>query len=177
MIGSRHSVTSMNDLYFRCEDCKRFVDAGYRWAYVTLVRPGVVVEDDFADGGSNLPVISAAAVLAAHDYWQESDGDERARAALASQLARVKAFLEAHQRHRLSFGDLHRFHRPEDEWLNWLSEDDAPLLPRNLVEVLGCSDWSQVEAAVAGRTPWWWGGKNMAAARRRFDDLVRAKRG
>jgi len=168
----------MNDLYFRCEECKRFIDAGYRWAYVTLVRPGIVAQDDFAEGGNTLPDVSAAAVLAADEYWKESDGDARSRAALASQLKQVKLFLQQHQAHRLSFGDMHRFHSPEDEWLEWLSEGDAPL-PRNLVEVLGFSTWAEVETLLAhGPAPWWWaGGKNRAAARQRFDALVRARRG
>jgi hypothetical protein len=105
----------VNDRYFRCEDCKRFVEAGHRWAFCKLVQTGVVAEDDLADGGNSLPIVSASAVLAAGEYWGESDGDSRARAVLAAQLTRVRKFLSTHQDHRLSFGDIHRFHRPPNE--------------------------------------------------------------
>ncbi len=119
------------------------------------------------------------AVLAADEYWQESDGDERARAALACQLKRVKQFLQQHQSHRLGFGDFHRFHRPEDEWLEWLCEDEGTdLLPRHSVEVLGYGAWSEVERHVASLriAPWWWTPANRAAARRRFEELTQGVR-
>jgi len=50
----------MNDVYFACRTCKRFVDAGYRWAYATLELSNVVQH------GQQLEV---DAVFSATEYW------------------------------------------------------------------------------------------------------------
>lgn len=164
----------MNNLYFRCEDCKRYLDAGYRWAYCTLVEPGIVAEDDFIEGGSSLPILSASTVLGTSEYWQVPDDNK----ALAAQLGRVRAFLLAHSDHRLSFGDLHRF---EGEWFEWLCEDEGSnLLPRYLIEVHGFTRWGQVQEFMKRRKdpPWWWRNRvDRVAARRRFEELAQGVRG
>ncbi len=163
----------MNDLYFRCETCKRFVEAGYRHAYWTLVEPGVVLADDYVTGGTTLPPVSAEAVFAAKAYWAASANDS----AIAEQLGRVRAFLSDHARHSLSFGDIHRLHAPADEWLGWRCDDrDGGLLPRDLVEGLRLSTWTEVEAYLSrtGGSPWWWSSPDARqAARRKFEELVR----
>jgi hypothetical protein len=161
----------VNELYFRCETCKRFVEAGYRWAYATLVEPGVVHADDYVTGGTSLPAVSAEAVLGAAPYWQVAAQD----ALLAQQLDRVRTFLLHHGKHTLSFGDIHRLHRPAHEWLSWLSEDgETAPLPRYFAEVLKLKSWADVESHV--RTlrvpPWWWSGDNRIAARRKFEESV-----
>jgi len=50
----------MNCRYFACTDCKKYIDAGYRWAYCMLEDPGIVRLDE---------TVSASAVLAAAEYW------------------------------------------------------------------------------------------------------------
>jgi hypothetical protein len=163
--------TPVNDLYFRCETCKRFVDAGYRWANATLVEGGVVRQDDFVHGGTNLPPVSPKAVLDCSEYWSGADESPF----LATQLPLVRRFLEAHSGHQLSFGDIHRFHRPECEWLEWLCDDpESNESPRVYAETLGLSSWGDVESYVQShRPPWWWTtAAARHAARRKFEELV-----
>jgi hypothetical protein len=162
----------VNTLYFRCEDCKRYIDAGYRWAYWSLVAPGIVAQDDFGEGGQSLPIVSVDAVLKAQAYW---DGAAEAPW-LAALFPKVKEFLDVHGSHRLSFGDIQRLEYPPQEWLDWLCDDAQPdESPRYLVEVLRLSRWGDVEKRYrqGRRTPWWWdiAGERMAA-RRRFEELT-----
>jgi hypothetical protein len=170
----RAGGTLVNDLYFRCEDCKRYIDAG-RWAYATLVQSGAVSADDFGNGGTDLPVVSVKAVLGAKAYWDAPEGND----ALLDRLKIVREFLTVHGQHRLSFGDVHRFHRPPDEWMDWLCLDiEAELSPRYLVEVLGFVTWFEVERHVSRltRQPWWWSEKNQEATRRHFEVLAERTR-
>lgn len=51
----------MNCRYFACADCKKRVDAGYRWAYWCLEDTEIVRLGE---------PVSAEKVLAAKDYWE-----------------------------------------------------------------------------------------------------------
>ena len=164
------SPRPMNEPYFRCEDCKRYIEAGHRTALRALIDAGLVTDADFSEGRST--AVSAGAVLGAQQYWQDSDGEESARAAYAAHLTRVRAFLHGHSDHRLSFGDCHTIVTGL-EWLDWLSEDAEPL-PRHFSETLGLRTWGEVEQHVQELRlkPWWWRGDLKAAARHRFEELT-----
>lgn len=83
----------MNCRYFACADCKRYVDAGYRWAYWQLEHPGVVRLGE---------QVSESALLAALAYWQPPP-DEQSEWLMQQILPRVRRFLAEHTAHRLLF--------------------------------------------------------------------------
>ena len=83
----------MNCLYFACADCKRYIDAGYRWAYWQLQHPGVVCLGE---------AVSASAVLAAADYWTPPP-DEQSDWLMQEILPAVRRFFTEHSEHRLLF--------------------------------------------------------------------------
>src|SRR5439155_8182836 len=45
---------------FACLDCKQYINAGYRWCYTHLERPGIVTVGELLD---------VEKVLARADYW------------------------------------------------------------------------------------------------------------
>lgn len=83
----------MNCLYFACADCKRYIDAGYRWAYWQLQHPGIVRVGE---------AVSPSAVLAAGDYWSPPR-DEHSDWLLREVLPAVRRFFTEHREHRLLF--------------------------------------------------------------------------
>jgi hypothetical protein len=86
----------MNSIFFVCTDCKKYTDAGYRWAYWTLEKPGIV----------NLgKPFSADAVFAATEYWNPPP-EEGARWLIDDVLPTVRDFLTEHKQHKLIFSDL-----------------------------------------------------------------------
>src|SRR5262245_33101632 len=162
----------MNRLYFFCEDCKEFVDAGERHGLSSL-RERHLVPDEFP---VELSVVSitAEAVMSCTTYWTLDAGmpSDRRKSLLAT-----RSFLETHKRHQFAVGDIHRLTR-NDEWLDWLiDEDGTDLLPRFLVERLGLTEWSRVVEHVGAMRfpPWWWGDsdsdRTREQARKKFEEL------
>ena len=98
----------MNDRYFGCSDCREYTDAGYRWAYWTLEKPGIVVLDTD---------VAVGRVLAASDYWPpdvESQSDWLSRT-----LPIVRSFLTAHAAHAMVYFDFDRIARDESFAAHW----------------------------------------------------------
>ena len=170
----------MSDLLFRCEDCKSFVPAGGRWAYLMLEKPRIIQADDLADGGTTIPLMAAEAVLAADAYWRGPAHDDGDRGRIAAQLVLARGFLLAHRDHRLSFGGTRRLHLTASDWLDWLCEDQRfRLMPRFLVERLGLRTWAEVRDFMEQqRSPayWWEVPDFRREARLRFEALVAAAR-
>jgi hypothetical protein len=156
----------MNDAYFSCETCKVYLDAGHRWCWWTLEKPGVVSRE--------IPV-DVSAVLARKEYW----AGEAENAWLAERLPKVHRFLEAHALHRVEYGDRERVFE-NNGYLSWLCEDEDELLPRYFVERLGYTQWEQVRSHLERlqHPPWWsLDEESREAARVKFQELVAAKAG
>jgi hypothetical protein len=154
----------MNNVYFSCEACKVYINAGYRWCYWALEKPGVVSPE--------IPV-DVDAVLARKEYW----AGEAKNAWLADRLPKVHRFLEVHSLHRVEYGDLERLVE-NNEHLNWLCEDEDELLPRYFVERLGYTQWEQVRSHLKRHQhrPWWSvDEESKENARVKFHELVAAK--
>jgi hypothetical protein len=136
----------MNDVYFACQDCKNYIDAGYRWAAKCL----------FWNQESRYPIlISTDDILANAEYWSGTT----ANAFLADVLPAARRFLLGHRGHQVVFGDSGSFasyDAPSYSFLEWLDvralEEKANparfiFEPRYFAEhtALRYTSWSQVE--------------------------------
>jgi len=92
----REQNAEMNSIFFVCTDCKKYTDAGYRWAYWTLQHPGIV---------SLGKPFSADAVFVATEYWNPPP-EEGASWLIKDVLPTVRDFLMEHKQHKLIFSDL-----------------------------------------------------------------------
>jgi hypothetical protein len=164
----------MNEVYFFCESCKIYIDAGYRHAAMALVGCGVI-EGDLLGRERPFADVDIRKVLACAAYWDQAGKPDD----LSRRLVRVREFLVEHATHVVAFGDIHRLLNNSDAvWTDWLSEDgeDDPT-PRYLAERLHFGKWSEVETYIAGRrrSPWWWNHPNSATraeAKRKFETMV-----
>lgn len=173
----------MNELYFACRTCKNYIDAGYRWCYAHLERPGIVQKGQ---------PISVEAVLQAEEYWHIPERQDDHAEWLRRDLPKIKAFLEKHRNHEIIYGeDDFLWGDDGDEWdFDWLHEEEnsdyAIKSPRYFVERLGFTDWKQVIAYCEEsgedeiyqiRRPHWWGHKDDEfAAKRKFEELVQQRK-
>jgi hypothetical protein len=165
-------VTPVNCVYFACETCKVYVDAGYRWAYWTLEHPGAVQR------GKRL---SLASVLAAEEYWTPEVDAEW----LVGILSRASCFLKCHADHPLLYGEYEEVIGDPDwetqQFLDWRCEDpgEGDVTPRYLAEVKGLDSWREVEEFMATLKlkPWWWGCRGVhQRAKKRFGQMVEWRR-
>jgi hypothetical protein len=161
----------MTNLYFACLDCKSYIDAGYRWCYWTLEKPGIV--------SRKIP-LSVDSVLKAEEYWNASkgEGDPKHQELLAKTLAKARDFLNRHKTHHLTYGEDEDFFSFNDyTFLDWSEENsgDVFLVPRDFVERFGLKTWKQVENYVNKnniRPLWWHDGKTIEEAKKRFLKIV-----
>jgi hypothetical protein len=145
----------MNDVYFFCEACQNYIEAGYRHAVHSLESCGLLPED-LLGREVTYASVSAADVLACVAYSDTTGLPE----AMAKQVGRARSFVDAHVAHPLSFGDIHRVLGRGLPWWDWMNEDgETDLTPRFLGERLGLARWEDVESHIASarRRPWWWG--------------------
>lgn len=167
----------MQNLYFACCDCKIHIDAGYRWAYLTLEKVGIVNQ------GKQIDVDS---VLRAESYWNLPQ-EEKSRWLYEEIFPPLRQFLQQHKSHRIIFGDDEEFAPfDSDDFWDWMQIGYlVNITPRYLVERLGLETWEQVEEYMRRQrfTPvWWeltwWGDPSPhEKGKRKFEDLVRAKHG
>ncbi len=100
----------MNCRHFGCKHCRKYVDAGYRWAYWTLEEPGIVALNTAVD---------VAAVVAREEYW--SPPLEELSAWLYSEvLPTVRYFLADHAEHGVLYLDSDFIFDPEREGWGWV---------------------------------------------------------
>ena len=158
----------MTSRQFACLDCKQYIDAGYRWCYVHLERPGILIPGDPVD---------VEKVLAAVEYWSIPTPDQSAEW-LEKLLPQVRAFLLLHRKHDLRFGEAANEHfYSGTDFLEW---DDVEIGQPLAISVQtlytkGCRDWTDVEGYMKSlRAPvWWWGQPEIVEdAQRRFAALV-----
>jgi hypothetical protein len=156
----------MNDVYFRCEDCKIYIDAGFHWAAHTLEEANVVQQEHD---------VAVEKVLACNDYWETKNPKVQAI------LQQVAQFLFAHQHHRIMYGDSQFLFRGEgNEYLNWMydTDEDIKLLPRDFVERLGFASWEEVLSYLntLEYPPWWvYDDDDLKKVKDKFLQLVHEK--
>lgn len=83
----------MNNRYFGCPKCCRYIDAGYRWAYWTLESAGTV---KLGQG------IDVEKILEFDPYWNPPD-DEKSDWLEQTIFPSVKLFLERHRTHGILY--------------------------------------------------------------------------
>jgi hypothetical protein len=159
----------MNDLFFACRDCKRFTDAGYRWAYWNLERTGVVLRGQ---------PIKADTIFSAAEYWSTTEADVW----LSSILTHARVFINRHINHDLIFGEEEDFILVDTlEFFDWIedSEQSTVWMPRHFTEQLCLTHWRDVEQYIRehpAEQPWWWSVAEVRlAGRRKFEQLVLAQ--
>jgi hypothetical protein len=172
---------------FACLDCKQYIDAGYRWCYTHLERPGIVAPGERFD---------VDRVLAAAEYWAIPPVGQTATAWPDSLPSQLKAFLQPapipqascewleklmpevgvfllfHREHELRFGEHANEHfYSGSDFLEW---DDVGVGEPHDISIQslcakGCRKWADVEAHMQSRRlPVWWSGQIMEEAQRRF---------
>ena len=160
----------MNNVYFACRECRTYTDAGYRWAYSRLEKPGTV---------SQGAVVKVDCLLSVDSYWKPEPNEHNLW--LTSVLSHAKHFILRHKSHPIVYGDLERVmgvDLDEYERLGWMNEHplgETDLQPRNFLEQLGMRTWGEATAYLASRPekPWWYRWPSArVAARRKFDELI-----
>lgn len=149
----------MNAVFFKCEQCKEYIDAGGRWAILKLVNPRIV-----SDEGEERP-INVEKVLDCTEYIEK--------------LPVTREFLEAHRGHTVIFTGLYDIFET-GEWLDLMAHgrvESHEVKPRTFVEKLKYTRWEEVEAYLrqADVPPVWIEDEGMVRmARERFEQLVQA---
>ncbi len=118
----------MDYRYFSCDDCRQFIESGYRWAYSRLEHPGIV-----SVGG----VVNASEILAVADYWNPPPEDQ-ADWLVRKTLPAVHAFLLEHAQHLLRYLDDR--HLEELGYEEIMSERDAAILAYNCTDSTLCTN-------------------------------------
>jgi len=188
--GYNETVTSRQ---FACFHCKQYIDAGYRWCYTHLERPGIVKPGELLDVDK---------VLARAQYWtipaagqttsawldslpphvsaslQTSPLIQTSTGWLEKLLPEVHSFLLVHRKHELRFGEAANEHfYSGTDFLEW---DDVEAGEPHDVSIQslctkGCREWADVEVYMKSRQlpVWWWGQPEiMEDAQRRFAAFV-----
>jgi len=159
----------MNNVYFACTECKTLVEAGYRWAYWELERPGTVLRGR---------AVEVDRLLSVGPYWNPKLDEQSSW--LTSVLANAKQFILSHKAHRIVYGDTEQVMGADiDEYdqFDWMNEypDDWELQPRNFIEQFGMRTWGEVTSYLASRSTkpaWYERSSRRVVARRKFDELV-----
>mgnify|MGYP001556964378 CR=1 FL=1 len=130
----------MNDKYFFCMDCHEYVNAGYRWSYHQLEKPGTLELETIIDPRS---------VIEAKEYWScETEH-------LADVLKAAKIFLQRHKNHQVRYSDFQFvFESDEHPWYLWLccdDSDDSEHLPRHFIEREGVTSFTKMRSIVEER--------------------------
>lgn len=99
----------MNGLDFACPNCRRYIDAGYRWAYWQLEEPGIVERCEGVD---------VTAILAHGAYWDPPE-DERNEWLCGRVLPSVRQFLADHRGHGIVYLDAEDIWAEESLVYNW----------------------------------------------------------
>ncbi len=96
----------MNDRYFYCDDCKEYLNAGYRHAYHALEK---------GEAGLTLGnLITVETVLDSCEYWHAPYLTEKGSEWLRELLPEVRQFLEEHRDHGLHYSKPYTFLNQEN---------------------------------------------------------------
>lgn len=107
----------MNNVYFARMECKTDTDAGYRWAYSQLEKPGTVLQG---------ALVEVDCLLSVDSYWKPEPNEHNL--CLSSVLSHAKHFVLRHKAHPIVYGDLDRVMGAEaDEYekFSWMNEYPA----------------------------------------------------
>jgi hypothetical protein len=179
---------------FACLDCKQYINAGYRWCYTYLERPGIVTAGELLDVDKVLARAEYWAIPAAGQtttawldslpphvsgFLQASPLVQTSTAWLEKLLPEVHAFLLFHRKHKLKFGEAanEHFYSAGTDFLEWDDVEAGEPLDVSIQSLCtkGCREWADIEAYMNSRQlpVWWWGQPEiMEAAQRRFAAFV-----
>src|SRR5947209_7404288 len=104
----------MNCRWIGCDRCKKYVDAGYRWAYWMLEEPGIVKPGEPVD---------LSALLSQHEFWNPTP-DEDSSWLTEQVLPTLKHFLNKHRDHGLRYVESDMVWDPEGRFADW-AEDES----------------------------------------------------
>ena len=183
----------MTSRQFACLDCKQYIDAGYRWCYAHLERPGIVFPGEHVDVDRVLATAEYWSTSAAsqttsvwlnslpphlHAFVQSSPLVQTSSEWLEKLLPQVHAFLLLHGKHDLRFGETanEHFYSGTDflEWDDVEAGEPSDISVQSLY-AKGCREWADVEVYMQSRRApvWWWGQPEILDdAQRRFAALV-----
>lgn len=161
----------MNEQCLYCPKTKEYVDAGYRWAYSLLVKPGICKHGQKVD---------IEKLLEAREYW-DIDDSEDSKWLKEGVLPLVKDFIDRNRKFDIFYGEQDHFLDVDEpgywEWLDVGYRPDKS--PRYFFEVLEYRTWNQIECFVNkndvyhGNKPWWWNLQPVHnEARKFFEDLI-----
>jgi hypothetical protein len=164
----------MNCLYFACQDCKIYIDAGYRWAYWELEEAAIVTRGKQVD---------IEKVLAAESYWN-LDEEDSSHWLYTEIFPPLRKFIEEHREHHIVFDEEEGFVSGADQW-DWMQIGYLLVpTPRYFLEVMGFTSWEQVKEYIGNmeRPPWWWEidwreEKPHEECKRKFEELVNKQTG
>ena len=107
----------MNERFVGCRDCKKYIDAGYRWAYWTLEEPGIVCVGE---------PVTLTALLNAKEFWNpEHDEEHDADWLLKRVLPNLKEFLAVHLEHQLIWLEADQIYSGVDPLFEGWEEENA----------------------------------------------------
>jgi hypothetical protein len=160
----------LNNVYFKCEDCKEYIDAGYRWSYCLLVQTGIIEDESKID---------VQKVLDYKPFWDgTTKGDW-----LANLLPKVELFLENHKNHKVFYTELDSLYDNNEllELLAICDEDDyTEITPRYFVDTKGYERWEQVIEHISkmrAQPVWFDDYDNMKdMAKKKFEYFVNMKK-
>ena len=139
----------MNNLYLFCEDCKIYIDVGYRWAYWTLEDKGIVTRKAKVD---------PQRILQTQEYW--SPEGKNSEWLLQEVLPSINKFLKEHENHSILYGEFDDIINSYDETIfEWKSIGYCcDELPRLWVEDLDLKNWNEVIKRFPEPVdePWFW---------------------
>lgn len=164
------------DNFFVCLTCKTYHNAGDRWCWWNLERPGVV---------RNGEPVDVEAVFRNQEYWNGAALAEEHMQSQRHDLPKIKRFLEKHRAHDVLFySGSSDFLRYDETFFDWMDEEEsefADLSPRYWVERLGFTTWQQVIECMTERSgglaeTWWYRDLSREAAKWKFEKLVPQKK-
>lgn len=179
----------MTSRQFACLDFKQYIDAGYRWCYTHLERPGILIPGERVD---------VEKALGTAEYWSISVAGETTSAWLnglpphlqafvrpsplvqtstewlEKLLPQVHAFLLFERKHDLRFGEAANEHfYSGTDFLEWddVEAGEPSDISVQCLYAKGCRKWADVEVYMQSRRApvWWWGQPEIVEdAQRRF---------
>lgn len=145
---------TLNEQYFYCPKTLEYADAGYWWAYSSLIKTGICKVEH---------KVNIEKLQGTKEYWDIDDSEE-SRWVKDGALPLVSEFIERNRNFEIFYGEQDHFldagERYYWEWLDVGYKPDKS--PRYFLEVLGFRSWSQVAEFVNGpgvhhfNKPWWW---------------------
>ena len=161
----------MNDVYFFCTDCKKFIDAADRWAVHTLETPGIVRLKECVD---------VSEILAVDEYFRPPEEKYGPRVSIRIKFGKyIENFLIRHKEHNVIYNEF-EFLLNNYDYLEWFDEGDTDGggLPRNAIEQLNITTWESYIEHIEGMRfePHWYGFDEQMEKAKEVFELIASKK-